>query len=445
LDSLRLVADSAIRRSAYDADGNLVISSWSHGGNNVLFRYPYDMERWAPNGLGYNQSHSVAYVVKMGPDHNLLASTAWTSTAFINTLACAVDGSVVWAGSCNQILRLPNAISDRPDGSCIVVTDPDLGAYRFISALPVCGNQVATGGCFERPDAWGFASGTCQGWPMLICLTGVVRGEKQPNGPELAGPVKNPVQAGFGGGLMDGYALLLDLSKIALPGTKAPAASGPPARLSVNRYARAKNRKPGKNDAVPDEGEVFHFRPTYPKWTTVDAEFRDANGKFWPSFCYGKPVSGQIKWEGGQPQGAFEVACTAWCQTEGDQSQRILGSLLQPPKDALPTVTLRVTALGPLQTKEVSVDVNGKTETRDLVLSEATGELEVGGKVIKVRPQCVISVAKAVESEIRKTQINAVFTVKGQDLGLTGARANADIDVRVGAQAHAGDVPPSRR
>jgi hypothetical protein len=98
-----------------------------------------------------------------------------------------------------------------------------------------------------------------------------------------------------------------------------------------------------------------------------------------------------------------------------------------------------------LQTKEVSVDVNGKTETRDLVLSEATGELEVGGKVIKVRPQCVISVAKAVESEIRKTQINAVFTVKGQDLGLTGARANADIDVRVGAQAHAGDVPPSRR
>jgi hypothetical protein len=220
---------------------------------------------------------------------------------------------------------------------------------------------------------------------------------------------------------------------------------GTPLPVVGNRYARAKNRKPGKNDAVPDEGEVFHFRPTYPKWTTVDAEFRDANGKYWPSFCYGKPVSGQIKWEGGRPQGAFEVACTAWCQTEGDQSQRVLAPLIRPPKDALPKVTLRVTALGPLQTREVPVDVNGKTEMRELVVSEATGELEVGGKVIKVRPQCVITVGKAVESAIRKTQINAGVTVKDQDLGLTGDRANVDIDVRVGAQAHAGDVPPSRR
>jgi oligopeptide/dipeptide ABC transporter ATP-binding protein len=51
-----------------------------------------------------------------------------------------------------------------------------------------------------------------------------------------------------------------------------------------------------------------------------------------------------------------------------------------------------------MQTKDVSVDINGKTETRELTSSGATGELEVDGKVIKVHPQCVIRIGKVVES-----------------------------------------------
>ena len=102
-------------------------------------------------------------------------------------------------------------------------------------------------------------------------------------------------------------------------------------------------------------------------------------------------------------------------------------------------------ALGSLQTKEVTVANKGKTETRELVSCEADAELEVAGKVLKVRPQCVVRPSGVVESGIRKTQVTAFFTIKGKDLGLTGERANADIAVRVDMQCHAGEPPVGRR
>jgi hypothetical protein len=70
--------------------------------------------------------------------------------------------------------------------------------------------------------------------------------------------------------------------------------------------------------------------------------------------------------------------------------------------------------------------------------------LDVSGKVVKVRPQCVVRPGGVVESGVRKTQVYAFFRIKGKDLGLTGERANADIDVRFGMQCHAGEPPVGR-
>ncbi|NQT87025.1 hypothetical protein HQ560_09690, partial [bacterium] len=143
VDSLRLVADSAVRKCAYDAHGNLIVSTWSHGGNNAMFRYPYDIERYVPNRLGHTPMSTCVSVIKMGRDHNVIASTR-TDAAVIRDLACAVDGSIVWLAA-TKVEALPNALSDADSGTSLVVTDPNLTGYRFFSPMPACGTRVAVG------------------------------------------------------------------------------------------------------------------------------------------------------------------------------------------------------------------------------------------------------------------------------------------------------------
>ena len=139
------------------------------------------------------------------------------------------------------------------------------------------------------------------------------------------------------------------------------------------------------------------------------------------------------------------MAATKWCQPSGDQSRRILGPLIPAAKEALPKIALRVAALGPLQSEEMTVENKGKTEVRELSYFEADAEFEVAGRLVKVRPQCVVRPGNVVESGIRKLQMYAYFTVKGKDLGLSGERANMDIDVRMGMQCHAGEPVTKKR
>ncbi len=121
------------------------------------------------------------------------------------------------------------------------------------------------------------------------------------------------------------------------------------------------------------------------------------------------------------------MAATKWCQPSGDQSRRILGPLIPAAKEALPKIALRVAALGPLQSKEMTVENKGKTEVRELSYFEADAEFEVAGKLVKVRPQCVVRPGNVVESGIRKLQMYAYFTVKGKDLGRRAGHQEATL------------------
>ena len=79
------------------------------------------------------------------------------------------------------------------------------------------------------------------------------------------------------------------------------------------------------------------------------------------------------------------------------------------------------------------------TGKENLILRRVTHLDQLADKLQEPR------VRRVVESGIRKTQVYAFFTIKGKDLGLTGDRANADIDVRIGLQAHAGEPTSGRK
>jgi hypothetical protein len=455
LDDNRLVSDTAVRMVSHDRDGNILAVLWSDGGNSVASFQPNDIRtHGGGRGVGLTTAGagatSFAYLAKIEPKNfQHLGFTLWCSQygskangAGVDALGQVDDGSFAFAGwSAWGLLQTPNKLANgEPAGAHVVVLTKELTGVRFSSASPGAGvAEVNASG-----TAWGIASGTVDGKPKVL-FVGSAAAEADVYGLVTPTAVQNAMQPKFGGGACDGYVVMLDLSKTSPPDANMQTMPIKPARLSIARFAQSKNRKPGKNDVVPTEGEVYQFRPAYPKWTTVDAEFRDTAGNYWPSFCYGKSVSGQIVWSNGQPQGAFEVACPSWCQPGGDQRRRILGPLIPADKAALPKLTFRVRAFGPMQTKEITIENKGKTETRELVYCDADAELELAGKVLKLRPQCVVKPGGVVESGIRKTQVYAFFTIKGKDLGLTGDRANADIDVRIGLQAHAGEPTSGRK
>ena len=409
VDDLRLVGDSAVRRSAYDADGNLVVSTWSHGGNNVFFRYPYDIERWVPNRLGHQPMMTCASVIKMGRDHNVVASTRWLNAAFIRDLACAADGSVVLVGQSGSTVRLPNSLSDLSGGTGIYVIDPDLTAYRFTTLVPACGTRVAVGGCYDMPNAWGFASGFSKGRPMLLCLTGAVPAEKEGAG-TASPPLKDPVQARFGGGLMDGYAILLDLT-----------ASRPwPPYVEPERPERPPRPYDGPALAWPAEGQVFHFGTE--RYVTVKATFRDAKEAMWPSFYQGRGApGGTFAYGAEKAAAAFVLDCPDVVQEAGVQTQRVCGELV--------SFTVREETDSRGRPRQVA-DLNNKVRFTATASSAWQPEADVARYATRTYPKarCTLDGELAVgprRAPVRGAECSAVFLVpRGIDGSKPGTRPN---------------------
>ena len=444
VDALRLVADSAVRKSAYDTDGNLIVSTWSHGGNNVFFRYPYDIERYVPNRLGHTPMSTCVSVIKMGPDHTVLASTR-TDAAVIRDLAIAVDGSIVWLAE-TRAEKMPNALSDLGSGTCLVVADPNLTGYRFFSAMPACGTRVAVGGCNDMLDGWAFASGRSKGRPMLLCLTGAVPQEKV-EGKALPPPLKDPVQPKFGGGLMDGYAVLLGLT-----------ATEPwPDYVEEAKTPRKPKPYDGPPLAWPAEGQVFDFGTE--RYVTVKATFRDEKDAMWPSFYCGRAVEGGKLVYGSQKAAAdFVLDCPTVLQEEGLQAQRVCGELvaftrrevednkgrLRQVADLNNKVKLAVTEASPWQRED---DV-ARYGTRAYPKAHCTlgGELHVGPRKAAIRDaacSAVFLIPKSVDSSKPGTRPNLAlfviqFTVPGKAIGLGGGLADQSIRVRFTCSAASG-------
>jgi hypothetical protein len=227
LNNLRLVSDTAIRGVTFDAKGNLLIHAWSDGGNSVVLREPNDIRANAKmGGLGFSAWGagvlSIAYVIKIETkNYRVIGGTPWMSyqqkvnkpnSARINALAPAVDGSVCFAGEATWgLIQTGNAIGGgEPGGAYVAVLNSDCSSLRFSSAMPACGQTIIDDQSADK-GRWGIVSGLLNGKPVALFVCGAV--ERNTGYDQNPPPAVNARQAGFGGGHVDGYALLLDLSK----------------------------------------------------------------------------------------------------------------------------------------------------------------------------------------------------------------------------------------
>jgi len=436
-----LVADSAVRRSAYDSEGNLYYSTWSHGGNNCMGRHPYDPFRHVPNAMGTVGSQTYCFVVKLGPEHNVKTATLWTSAGAINTLDVAADFSVVWEGRGSDTPSLPNTLA-RSNGNQIVVTEPNLGSYRFHSTLPGVGTRVVTGGCDEMISTFAFASGTVDGRKKLIVLSGAVAEEPTLDG-TVSPPLKNPVQNKFAGGLIDGYALLMDLTP------KQPLVFDPPEKKKREKPSKPKPYK-GPKRAYATEGQIFKIGTE--NCTTVNVAFRDENDELWPSFFHGRGVKGgAYTYSETDASADFTLDCPVILQTAGLQHQRVLGELVTAAQNApdpktakqlLPKLKIHVTEMSPWKPTGAYDRFGFQSATCTI-----GGTLELNGKAIPFKDaRCKATFTHPYKDEhvtfheARSAMPVAHFSVPGKALGLKPPLADQQIRVRVAWESLATDA-----
>jgi len=411
-----LVADSAVRRSAYDAAGNLYFSTWSHGGNNPMARYPYDPERMMPNAMGMPGSSTYCFITKLDPDHNVITSTLWTSAGSVNTLAAAVDQSVFFVGRGGINPDLPNTLA-RDGGDLLVLTEPNMAKLRFISAMPNVGDRVAAGGGDEMLSPIWLASGTVAGKPVAVAVSGA-----KPEG-DSGPPLKAPVQGEFGGGLMDGYAVLLDLTP------KTGLAYELPER---EREPREHKPYDGPPLLWPTEGQVWQIGTEEPH--TVKVTFRDTTDEKWPSFFSGRGVPGGTFTYGEESASAdFTLDAPHMLQVEGRQHQRLLGELIEPGVGH-PKVKVCFTDMQPWQRTDRAYDHN----RFPVAVTKVSGVLAFDGKEIPFKDARCQGIWRYPWRDKARTWPapntafgEAHFKVHGRDLGLGPPLADREIAVGV--------------
>ena len=225
LDSFRLVSDTAIRGIAYDAAGDLVFHAWSDGGNSVALREPTDLRADANmGGLGFSAWGagvlSLAYVVRLdSKSWKVIGGTPWMaymkdknkpSSARIHSLAAANDAILFAGGSSLGLIQTGDAIGGgEPGGEFVAVLNRDASALRFSSAMPACAQAVVNDSSADGAR-WGIVTGRLHGKPVALFLGSAA--EKSDGSDPRSSPAVNARQTAFGGGL-DGYFVLIDLSK----------------------------------------------------------------------------------------------------------------------------------------------------------------------------------------------------------------------------------------
>jgi hypothetical protein len=440
LDNCRLVSDTAVRRVSHDRNGNIVVVLWSDGGNSVGHCQPTDVRRGVGSrGCGLTTAGagatSFAYLMRIEPgDYQVTGWTLWCSQyggkangAGISRTAQADDGSTCFAGGSAWGLRqTPNCLSStEPGGSYVAVLTADLTGVRYSSIVPGAG-MAEVGDSSE----WGIHTGSPNGRGRAVFLCGA--GKDGDNyGLVTPTPAVNPLQKGFGGGICDGWFLVLDIPK-SIPPAAVPTVS--PSRMTYRSAARPVGAKPGRNDAAAADGTVYEFSPTFPKWVTVDAEFRHGDpAKFWPNFFYGRPVAGKIVWNVNSPSGSFVVQCDRLVDPRGEQDRRILGELIKP--DAAPTVTLSVESLGQWRKESFEqTDAGGRSSQLEVSYWRGEATLQIGDKTVKIEPAITLKPSAVVEKSLSAINVSVWFTLTGKDLGMTGRAKNEQIDVRISAQ-----------
>jgi hypothetical protein len=440
LDNLRLVSDTAVRRVSHDSEGNIIAVLWSDGGNSVGGRQPTDIRRGTGSrGVGLTTAGagatSFAWLMRIEPKHyQVIGWTLWCSQyghkangASIERTGEAEDGSTCFAGGSAWGLRqTPNRLADtEPGGDYIAVLTPDLTGVRFSSIVPGAGMARVSRKC-----SWGVFTGAPGGKGRAVFLCGA--GETGDNyGLVTPTPTVKAMQGKHGGGISDGWFVVLDLSK------PTPEAEIPPVPKRRMGYRNAAHRvgKKKRRSVDAEDGTVYEFNPDFPKWVTCDAEFRHPDPvNYWPNFFYGRPVKGKVTWDAKKPTGSFEILCDRLVQPKGEHDQRVLGELIKTGQTP-PSVTFSVSNLGPIKT-ETFQKVDRKGRKRDYTVSycEADAVLDIDGRQVKLKPKITLDPAAVVEKKIPCIRISAWFTLKGSDLGMTGRAKNEEIDVRISTQ-----------
>ena len=112
-------------------------------------------------------------------------------------------------GSAWGMIQTGNAISGgEPGGPYVSLLNSDLSSLRFSSAMPACG-RVLLG---DRQEVWNLTSAMVKGRPVAFAVGSAIP-EQEVYGKVRPPPMENARQEGFGGGLTDGYVLMIDLGE----------------------------------------------------------------------------------------------------------------------------------------------------------------------------------------------------------------------------------------
>jgi hypothetical protein len=449
LDNLREVSDSAVRLTTHDKDGNILIYAWSDGGNSVMRRQPTDIRTLVPlKGLGLTSAGanvlSLAYLIRIEPkDYRVTGWTLWSASRGVNkpnsiwidTLGQAPDGSVCVAGrSAYGLIQTKNHLGDAaPAGPYVAVFSGDLSVCRYCTALPGAGVTLVGDG----EAAWGIVSGLVQGKPRVLFVGGAVK-DAESYGKQTETPTVNALQAKFGGGFCDGYIVALDLSKTD-PNRPAPSATveNPgSARFELAGVGAARGSR------SPEVGAVFHFTPNYPKYVTVDAEFRDRDGKYWPHFVTGRPVSGKLTVQKDRLQGELVIRVDTYAQPRGDQSRRVLGELFG--NGNPPPITLTLESFGEVQTVAIPPK-SGKGKATQLEYRTAKAKLDIGGKQVAITPKVVLAYsAPKKDQPVDTLRVTSFVSLPARELGLTKL-GDALVDVRISCSGSIHEKAPPKK
>lgn len=441
LDNLRLVSDTAIRGVTFDPRGNLYLTLWSDGGNSVALREPYDVRTYAPNfqGLGFGAWGagvlSAAYLVRLDPlSYQVKSGTMWMSyleadnkpnSAWIDQLGFTPDGSVCLTGrAASSLIQTTNRLSPSQSGQHVVILRDDLSSIRFSSTVPGSG-KARTG---NGDETWGIASAIVGGKQRVLFLTGANQGDG-----EFKTPLVNAGQPDFGGGWVDGYAILLETGinpsaesdgKTLGTYTDWQAVAGSPAEVRAPVFTDSKGRG-------PDTGQVFKFEKL--KWVTVDAELRDASEKLWPTFLYGHPKNGCFRFDPVKPDLQCVLVCDRVCQPNGNPATRVAGEWIAD-KDQPADFSFEIKSLGPFQTRQERRSQGKGDQKRGTLYATADAFVKAGGRSVPVKAECRFLWQFPKDAKPPGgVQIDAFFTTTGKALGLKNPQAAGEIKARVSA------------
>lgn len=438
LDNLRLVSDTAVRRVTFDAQGNILLYLWSDGGNSVALREPYDIKTTAPgfNGLGFGSWGagvlSAAYIIRIDPKtYQVKSGTMWMAylettnkpnSAWIDQLGFSPDGSICFTGrAANCVIQTSNRLSPNNSGQHVVILSEDMKSIRFSSTVP--GSGMARTG--DADETWGIAADTVGKKQRVLFLTGASEGEG-----EFKTPVVNASQTTFGGGWMDGYAVLLEMDHNALPATPETTAAPTTDWQTKNNAPKAPVFTDGKGRG-PQAGQSFHFQAL--KWVTVDAEFRDPTRKLWPSFLYGRPKSGSFKFDPVRPQMQGTWLCDRICQPNDNPGGKVVGEWAVGKGDAI-DFSFEIKSLGAFQTRQESRMEGTKERTREVLFVPALASMNIQGRSYPIKAECHFSWQYPRDAkQPGGVQVDAFFTTTGKALGLKNPKAAGEIKVRVSA------------